>query len=286
MSGGRNPERPILAISFRHRGFEFVAKGMDELRLEEVSRAVCNGDDPFVDRTPAVILLETLRKAAESEGKYIRQTAGAGNYGHVKLRVEPNDRGKGVEFVNATQGGAIPAKYLAPIEEGVREALAHGALFGYEVVDARVTLIDGSYHDADSNEIAFKIAASQAFKDAARKASPSLLEPVMAVEARLLEADASTIIADINARRGRIESMERFAGFVIIRARVPLSDLLRCSKLGRPEYAMQFAGYEEARFPRNGFGDYDAGVTANRPTRPIPDRGYAAAKPDDEFDSF
>jgi len=194
----------------------------------------------------------TKRKEAEAEGKYIRQTGGSGNYGHCKIRIKPNEPGKGYEFVNDTKGGSIPKEFIKPIDQGIREALDSGILAGFPVVDVMVSLYDGSYHDVDSNEMAYKIAGSMAFKEAARKASPVLLEPVMAVEVTVPEDFVGTIIGDINSRRGRIESLEHAAGSQLVKAIVPLKEMfgyvndIRSSTQGRASYSMQFARYEEA----------------------------------------
>jgi len=199
-----------------------------------------------------VIYLETVHRSAEAEGKYIRHTGGAGNYGHVRIRVEPNEAGKGFEFVNDIKGGVVPREYIKPTEQGIREALQGGVLAGYEIVDVKATLFDGSFHDVDSNEMAFKIAGSMAFKEAARKAAPVLLEPVMSVEVVVPEEYMGTIIGDLNSRRGRIEGMEHRAGSQVIKANVPLSEMfgyathMRSSTQGRANYSMHFNRYEEA----------------------------------------
>jgi elongation factor G len=191
---------------------------------------------------PKVAFRETIRKMAEAEGKYIRQTGGSGNYGHCKLRVEPNEPGKGYEFINGIKGGTIPKEYIKPIDQGVQGAIELGILAGYPLVDIKVTLFDGSYHEV----------GSIAFKEAARKASPVLLEPVMAVEVTVPEEHMGTIIGDINSRRGRIEGMEHVGGSQLIKAIVPLKEMfgyvndIRSSTQGRASYSMQFARYEEA----------------------------------------
>ena len=170
----------------------------------------------------------------------------------VKIRLEPNEPGKGFEFVDAIRGGVVPKEYIKPTEQGIREALQGGVLAGYEIVDVKATLYDGSYHDVDSNEMAFKIAGSLAFKEAARKASPVLLEPVMAVEVTVPEDYMGTIIGDLNSRRGRIEGMEMVGNTQAIRATVPLSTMfgyathMRGATQGRANYSMQFKQYEEA----------------------------------------
>jgi elongation factor G len=194
---------------------------------------------------------ETIRKAAEAEGKYIRQTGGRGQYGHVKLAVEPLEPGKGFEFVNKIYGGSIPREYIAPVEAGIKEAMEGGVLAGFEMVDLRATLLDGSYHEVDSSELAFKIAASMGFKEAARRGQPVLLEPVMSVEVVVPEEYMGDVIGDLNSRRGRIESLEARSGSQIIRAMVPLAEMfgyatnMRSRTQGRATYTMHFARYEE-----------------------------------------
>ena len=191
-------------------------------------------------------------EGSRSRGQYIRQTGGSGNYGHCWLRVEPNEPGKGYEFINEIKGGVVPKEYIKPIDMGVRGAMEGGILAGFPMVDVKVALFDGSYHEVDSNENAFKIAGSVAFKEAAHKAKPVLLEPVMAVEVTVPEEFMGVIIGDINSRRGRIEGMEHAAGSQVIKAMVPLKEMfgyvneIRSSTQGRASYSMQFARYEEA----------------------------------------
>jgi elongation factor G len=199
-----------------------------------------------------VAFRETIRKKADAEGKYIRQTGGSGHYGHCKLRVEPNEPGAGYEFISEIKSGSVPKEFIKPIDQGVQGAIELGILAGYPIVDVKVSLYDGSYHEVDSDEMAFKIAGSMAFKEAARKASPVLLEPVMAVEVTVPEEHMGTIIGDINSRRGRIEHVDRIGGSQVIKAIVPLKEMfgyvneIRSSTQGRASYSMQFARYEEA----------------------------------------
>jgi elongation factor G len=201
---------------------------------------------------PKVAFRETIRKKADAEGKYIRQTGGSGHYGHCKLRVEPNTPGAGYEFISEIKSGSVPKEFIKPIDQGVQGAIELGILAGYPIVDVKVTLYDGSYHEVDSDEMAFKIAGSMAFKEAARKASPVLLEPVMAVEVTVPEEFMGVIIGDINSRRGRIEHVDRIGGSQVIKAIVPLKEMfgyvneIRSSTQGRASYSMQFARYEEA----------------------------------------
>jgi elongation factor G len=200
---------------------------------------------------PQVAYRETIRNIAEADYTHKKQTGGSGQYARVKLRVEPLAAGE-YEFVNEIRGGSIPKEFIKPIDQGIKEALEGGILAGYPMVDVKATLYDGSYHDVDSNEMAFKIAGSMAFKEAARKASPVLLEPVMSVEVVTPEDFAGTIMGDLSSRRGRIEGMEHRAGSQVIKAIVPLAEMfgyathMRSSTQGRAEYSMHFARYEEA----------------------------------------
>ncbi|MGC2510069.1 MAG: elongation factor G, partial [Acidobacteriaceae bacterium] len=198
-------EDPTFKVRTDEDSGQTIISGMGELHLEIlVDRMKREHKVEANVGTPQVAFRETIRKHADAEGKYIRQTGGSGNYGHCKIRVEPNP-GKGYEFENDVTGGSIPREYIKPIDMGIREALEGGILAGFPMVDIKVSLYDGSYHDVDSNEMAFKIAGSMAIKEAARKASPVLLEPVMAVEVTVPEEHMGTIIGDINSRRGRIE---------------------------------------------------------------------------------
>jgi elongation factor G len=246
-------EDPTFKVRTDTESGQTIISGMGELHLEIlVDRMKREHKVEANVGEPRVAFRETIRKTAEAEGKYIRQTGGSGNYGHVKIRLEPNDPGAGFQFVDAIKGGVVPKEYIKPTEQGIREALTGGILAGYEMVDFKAVLYDGSYHDVDSNEMAFKIAGSMAFKEAARKASPVLLEPVMAVEVTVPEEHMGTIIGDINSRRGRIEGMEHSGGSQVIKAMVPLKEMfgyvndIRSSTQGRASYSMQFARYEEA----------------------------------------
>ncbi len=246
-------EDPTFKVRTDTESGQTIISGMGELHLEIlVDRMKREHKVEANVGEPRVAFRETIRKTAEAEGKYIRQTGGSGNYGHVKIRLEPNEPGVGFEFVDAIKGGVVPKEYIKPTEQGIREALTGGVLAGYEMVDFKAVLYDGSYHDVDSNEMAFKIAGSMAFKEAARKASPVLLEPMMAVEVTVPEEHMGTIIGDINSRRGRIEGMEHIGGSQVVKAMVPLKEMfgyvndIRSSTQGRASYSMQFARYEEA----------------------------------------
>ncbi len=235
---------------------QVVISGMGELHLEilvdRLSREF--GVEASVGR-PQVAYKETLTQPAQGEGRYIRQTGGRGQYGHAKIRVHPRKPGEGFEFLNEIVGGSIPREYIKPIEEGIKEAMSGGVLAGYPVDDVGVELYDGSYHEVDSSEMAFKIAGSLAFKEAARHASPVLLEPIMKVEVVVPEEHMGDVMGDLNSRRGRILSMEARGSTQIINARVPLSEMfgyatdLRSRTQGRATYTMHFDRYEQA--PQN-----------------------------------
>ena len=246
-------EDPTFKVRTDITNGQTIISGMGELHLEIiVDRMMREYKVEANVGKPQVNYRETIRGNAEAEGKYIRQTGGSGNYGHAKIRISPNEPGKGYEFSNDIKGGTIPKEYIKPIDQGIQEALLGGVLAGYEMVDIKVSLYDGSYHDVDSNEMAFKIAGSMAFKEAARKAKPVLLEPVMAVEVTVPEDYMGTIIGDLNSRRGRIEGMEMVGNTQAIRATVPLSTMfgyathMRGATQGRANYSMQFKQYEEA----------------------------------------
>ena len=246
-------EDPTFRVHTDPDSGQTIISGMGELHLEIiVDRMMREYKVEANVGKPQVAYRETIRNKGEAEGKYIRQTGGSGNYGHAKIRIEPNEPGKGYEFSNDTKGGSIPKEYIKPIDQGIQEAMLGGVLAGYEMVDIKVSLYDGSYHDVDSNEMAFKIAGSMAFKEAAKKAKPVLLEPVMSVEVTVPEEYMGTIIGDLNSRRGRIEGMEMVGGSQVIKANVPLSEMfgyathMRSSTQGRANYSMQFNRYEEA----------------------------------------
>jgi elongation factor G len=246
-------EDPTFKVRTDDESGQTIISGMGELHLEIlVDRMRREHKVEANVGEPKVAFRETIRKKADAEGKYIRQTGGSGHYGHCKLRIEPNVPGAGYEFINAIKSGSVPKEFIKPIDQGVQGAIELGILAGYPLVDIKVTLYDGSYHEVDSDEMAFKIAGSIAFKEAARKASPVLLEPVMAVEVTVPEEHMGTIIGDINSRRGRIEGMEHIGGSQVIKAIVPLKEMfgyvndIRSSTQGRASYSMQFARYEEA----------------------------------------
>jgi len=245
-------EDPTFKIHTDTDTNQTIISGMGELHLEIiVDRMMREFNVGANVGKPQVAYKETIRKKADAEGKYIRQTGGRGQYGHVKITVEPSEVGAGFVFKNDIVGGAIPRKYIKPVEQGIREAMSNGVLAGYEVKDVKISLYDGSYHEVDSSEIAFKIAGSMAFKEGCKKASPALLEPVMKVEVVLPEEYMGDVIGDLNSRRGRIEGMEARPGTQIIKSFVPLAMMfgyatdLRSRTQGRATYTMHFSHYEE-----------------------------------------
>ena len=246
-------EDPTFKVNTDPDSGQTIISGMGELHLEIiVDRMMREFNVQANVGKPQVAYRETIRKQSQAEGKYIRQTGGSGQYGHVRIRLEPNEPGKGYEFVNEVVGGVIPKEFIKPVDQGIKEAMEGGVLAGYEMVDVKATLYDGSYHDVDSNEMAFKIAGSMAFKEAARKASPVLLEPVMSVEVVVPEEYMGTIIGDLSSRRGRIEGIEHRAGSQVIKAMVPLAEMfgyatnMRSNTQGRATFSMHFSRYEEA----------------------------------------
>ena len=245
-------EDPSFRVRTDEETGQTIISGMGELHLEIiVDRLLREFNVGANVGKPQVAYKETIRKTVEHEGKFIRQTGGRGQYGHVYLRAEPQPPGKGFEFVDAVKGGRIPREYIPAVQKGVREALESGALAGYPIVDVKVTLLDGSYHDVDSSEIAFKIAGSMAFKGAVSKAAPVLLEPIMAVEVVVPEEFMGEVIGDISSRRGKVLGMDSRPGAQVINARVPLGEMfgyatdLRSMTQGRATYTMQFAHYEQ-----------------------------------------
>ncbi len=245
-------EDPTFRVTSDEETGQTLIHGMGELHLEIiVDRLLREFKVEANVGKPQVAYRETVRKLAEARGRYVRQTGGRGQYGDVTLEVEPNEPGKGFEFENEIVGGTIPREFIPAIEKGIREALDTGVLAGYPIVDVKVRLTDGSYHDVDSSEMAFKIAASMGFKEACRRAKPVLLEPVMDVEVVTPEEYMGAVVGDLNSRRGRIISMEARGTSQVIRAHVPLSQMfgyvtdLRSMTQGRATSTMQFARYEE-----------------------------------------
>ena len=249
-------EDPTFKIYTNAETGQVVIAGMGELHLEII---VSRLKDEFnVDCTvgkPQVAYKETIRKEVEIEGKFVRQSGGRGQYGHVWLKLQPLEPGEGFKFENKIVGGVIPKEYIKPVEEGIKEASLSGVLAGYPVIDFKATLFDGSFHDVDSSEMAFKIAGSMAFKDGAKKANPVILEPIMRVEITVPEEYVGDVIGDMNSRRGRMEGVEAQTGIQVIKGFIPLSEMfgyattLRSKTQGRGTYAMEPSHYEEV--PRN-----------------------------------
>jgi elongation factor G len=245
-------EDPTFQVRTDDETGQVVISGMGELHLEIiVDRLRREFDVAATVGRPQVAYRETLTKASKADYRHVKQTGGRGQYGHVKLRVVPGAPGSGFVFKNEIFGGAVPREFIGPVEAGVREAITTGVLAGYPIEDVTVTLYDGSSHDVDSSEVAFKIAGSMAFREAARRSSPVLLEPVMKVEVVVPEAYMGDVIADLNSRRGKVRSMEAHGGTQIVNANVPLAEMfgyateLRSRTQGRATYSMHFDRYEQ-----------------------------------------
>lgn len=250
--GKMSQEDPTFRVQVDEETGQTIISGMGELHLEIlVDRMAREFQVAANVSRPHVAYKETIRNAVQSEGKFVRQSGGRGQYGHVKLRLEPLERGAGFVFENATVGGVIPREYISAIETGVTEAMQQGILTGHPVVDVKAVLYDGSYHDVDSSELAFKIASSMAFKDAAKRADPAILEPIMNVEVVVPNEYMGDVMGDLNGRRGRIRGMEDRAGAKVVLAQVPLAEMfgyatdLRSRTQGRATFTMQFAFYDE-----------------------------------------
>jgi elongation factor G len=256
-------EDPSFRVSVNKETAQTLIAGMGELHLEIIVDRMLREFkvDANVGK-PQVAYRETIRRASEAEGRFVRQTGGHGQFGVVDLRIEPMEKGGGFEFVDGTKGGSIPRNFIPSIEDGVKEAMENGMLAGYPMVDIRATVTDGKYHEVDSSEIAFRIAGAMAFKEACEKASPVLLEPVMDVEVVTPQEFMGDVIGDLNSRRGKILDMEGRAGAQVIEARVPLANMfgyatrLRSMTQGRANYTMQFGAYEPV--PQNIFEELTA----------------------------
>jgi elongation factor G len=246
-------EDPSFRVRTDEESGQTIISGMGELHLEILVERMKRefGVEANVG-APQVAYREAIKKPVEVEGKFIKQSGGRGQYGHVWLKMEPHEAGKGFEFVDSIKGGAVPREYIPSVEKGLRDTLPNGVLAGFPVVDVKVTLFDGSYHDVDSNENAFKMAASMAFKDGMRKASPVLLEPMMSVEVETPADFMGNVVGDLSSRRGMIQGMEDLPGLKVIRAEVPLAEMfgystsLRSATQGRATYTMEFKHYSEA----------------------------------------
>ena len=252
-------EDPSFRVKTDEESGQTIISGMGELHLEIiVDRMRREFNVEATVGKPQVAYRETIRKTCEEmEGKFVKQSGGRGQYGHVVIKIEPQEPGKGFEFIDAIKGGTVPREYIPAVEKGIRETLTSGVMAGYPVVDVKVTLFFGSYHDVDSNENAFRMAGSMAFKDGCRKADPVILEPMMAVEVETPEDYAGTVMGDLSSRRGMVQGMDEIAGGggKIIKAEVPLSEMfgystsLRSATQGRATYTMEFKHYSEA--PKN-----------------------------------
>ena len=249
-------EDPSFRVRTDEESGQTIISGMGELHLEIiVDRMKREFSVEANVGAPQVAYREAIKKPVEVEGKFIKQSGGRGQYGHVWIKMEPNEAGKGFQFVDAIKGGTVPREYIPAVEKGLNETLPNGVLAGFPVVDVKVTLFDGSYHDVDSNENAFKMAASIAFKDGMRKASPVLLEPMMAVEVETPADFMGNVVGDLSSRRGMIQGMDDLPGLKVIRAEVPLAEMfgyatsLRSATQGRATYTMEFKHYSEA--PKN-----------------------------------
>jgi len=249
-------EDPSFRVKTDEETNQTIISGMGELHLEIlVDRMKREFAVEANIGSPQVAYREAIKKSVEQEGKFVKQSGGKGQYGHVNLRIEPNEQGKGYEFVDAIKGGAVPREFIPAVDKGLKETIKAGVLAGYPIEDVKVTLYDGSYHDVDSNENAFKMAASFAFKDGCRKADPVLLEPMMSVEVETPEEYMGDIMGDLSSRRGIVQGMEDNASGKVIRTEVPLAEMfgysttVRSLSQGRATYSMEFKHYAEA--PRN-----------------------------------
>lgn len=249
-------EDPTFRVAQDPETNQTIIKGMGELHLEIiVDRMLREFKVDANVGAPQVAYRETIRKTVEAEGKFVRQSGGKGQFGHVWIKLEPNETGKGHEFINKIVGGSIPKEFIQPAFNGMEEALQSGIIAGYPVIDVKVTLFDGSFHDVDSSEMAFKIAGSMAIKEAVNKANPVILEPIMAVEVEVPDNYMGDVMGNLSSRRGRIEGMEALSGIQKIKSKVPLAQMfgystdLRSMTQGRGTYSMEFAHYEEV--PKN-----------------------------------
>ncbi len=249
-------EDPSFRVRTDEESGQTIISGMGELHLEIIVDRMRREFNVEANvGAPQVAYREAIRKAVEQEGKFVKQSGGKGQYGHVWLKLEPNEAGKGYEFVDAIKGGTVPREYIPAVDKGLKEALNNGVLAGFPVVDVKVTLFDGSYHEVDSSEQAFKMAAIMGFKDGMRKASPALLEPMMAVEVETPEDYMGDVMGDLNRRRGIIQGMDDLPAGKAIKAEVPLAEMfgystdLRSMSQGRATYSMEFKHYSEA--PKN-----------------------------------
>jgi elongation factor G len=245
-------EDPSFRVHTDAESGQTIISGMGELHLEIIVDRMKREFkvDANVGK-PQVAYRETIKESVESEGKFVRQSGGRGQYGHVWLKIEPQESGKGYNFVNGIVGGAVPREFIPAVDKGVQEAVQTGVIAGYPIVDVKVTIFDGSFHDVDSNEMAFKIAGSMGFKEGFRKANPVLLEPIMKVEVVTPEDYYGDIVGDLSRRRGQIVSMEDSPSGKVVTAEVPLAEMfqystsMRSMSQGRANYTMEFEKYME-----------------------------------------
>ena len=266
--GKLSEEDPTFRCFTNEETGQLIIAGMGELHLEIIRDRLLR--EFKVDASagaPQIAYRETITKHADGEGKFIRQSGGRGQYGHALVKVEPNERGKGIEIENKIVGGAIPKEYIPAVVDGIEEAIKGGVYAGYQVIDIKVQIVDGTFHEVDSNELAFKMAGIFALKDAFKKANPILLEPVMKVEVTTPDEYQGDLIGDLTRRRGRIDIVESKAGAISVNAKVPLAEMfgyatdLRSMTQGRATYSMQFAHYQAV--PR----DIGTGIAAKAGTR-------------------
>ncbi len=245
-------EDPTIEMHRDQQTREFILSGIGQLHIEVIVERLKRKYGAEVElKAPKVPYKETVKASASAQGKYKRQSGGRGQYGDTWIKIEPLPRGKGFEFVDQIVGGAIPRNYIPAVEKGIREAMAEGHLARYPMVDIRVTLYDGSYHEVDSSDMAFKIAGSMGFKNAVEKAKPVILEPIMLMEITVPDDSMGDVIGDLNSRRGRVLGMETKGHSQVIKAQVPMSEVLKYSQdlhsmtSGRGGFHMEFTRYEE-----------------------------------------
>jgi elongation factor G len=245
-------EDPSFRVSTDEESAQTIIAGMGELHLDIIIDRMKREFNVEANvGAPQVAYRETIRKKVEAEGKFVRQSGGKGQYGHVWLRLEPQPQGSGYAFENAVVGGTVPKEFIASVDKGIQEQMKNGVIAGYPVEDVKVTLFDGSYHDVDSSEMAFKVAGSIGFRNGALEASPALLEPIMNIEVVTPEDYMGDVMGDLNRRRGTVAGMEDAPSGKIIKAEVPLAEMfgyatdLRSATQGRATYSMEFAKYSE-----------------------------------------
>ncbi len=272
---------PALTVEIDPASCITTVRGESLEQLGALRRRVEDEENiPLAFASLDVNRLETIRQSAAAEGKYIRQTGGSGNYGHVKLRLEPGEQGSGIQFIDEIKGGMIPPRFIQPIEAGIREAAQAGILAGHPMVDLRATLYDGSFHEMDSNDLAFRIAASQAFQAAARNALPIVLEPVMTVVFTVPESKLSATKAEIRARRGRVATASSVRGVAVISAAIPLAEMFRDS--GQKPATMVFDSFQPVSSDQD--DAEPSGFAVRNPKGPKPMTGSAAADLDIDSD--